>query len=356
MMMVRAFVIGLVGLAFVAGCAKPVRMAVVPGPHAGCRAADTSPDVPVAWIGPLEDDERRALDARCAQVGRPILPAATPDAPRAQRLLVATWNMHDGRGDVLALVDALRRGAPDGPAPDAVVVLLQEVVRSLPSDAPATTAAIDADSRDVKDVPSIVGRLGWHLAYLPGRRNRLHPDGAMAADRGVAILSSLPLSDIEAIELPIERQRRVALSAVVNGVTAQGRPWQLRVVSVHLENRSGARRVWARAGASRTRQAEALIDALSLSPTAGAPAPLPAMVGGDFNVWLGPREDALQRLRDAFGTFPSEDTRPTMQNAWRLDYLFPRLPATVPTTHKRLDALFGSDHYPVVATLDVGTN
>jgi endonuclease/exonuclease/phosphatase family metal-dependent hydrolase len=289
-------------------------------------------------------------------VGRPILPTPTQDSPRAQRVLVATWNMHDGRGDVLSLVDALRRGSPDGPAPDAVVVLLQEVVRSLPSARAATTASIETDSTGVQDIPSIVSRLGWHLAYLPGKRNRLRPDGAMAADRGVAILSSLPLTDLEAIELPIERQRRVALSGVVHGTSADGRAWRLRVVSVHLENRSGARRFWARAGASRTRQAEALIGALALSPTAGTSAALPALVGGDFNVWLGPREEALRLLRDAFGTFPSEDTRPTMQNAWRLDYLFPRLPGTVQTTHRRLDALFGSDHYPVVATLDVGTN
>ena len=179
-------------------------------------------------------------------------------------------------------------------------------------------------------------------------------DGSNAADRGVAIMSSLPLTDLEAIELPIERQRRVALSAVAHATAPDGRDWRLRVVSVHLENRSGMRRFWARAGASRTRQAEALIDALALSPTAMTHEALPAVVGGDFNVWLGPREDALRLLREAFGTFPSEDTRPTMQNAWRLDYLFPRVPGTVTTTHRRLDALFGSDHYPVVATLDVG--
>jgi endonuclease/exonuclease/phosphatase family metal-dependent hydrolase len=265
--------------------------------------------------------------------------------------------MHDGRGDVLALVDALRRGVPGAPSPDAIVVLLQEVVRAIPSSPglrPIATATA-TEPTGVQDIPSIVSRLGWHLAYLPGRRNRLHPDGAAGADRGVAILSSLPLTDLEAIELPIERQRRVALSGVVHGTRTNGQGWQLRVVSVHLENRSGARRLWTRAGASRTRQTKALIEALALSPTA-APTSVPALVGGDFNVWLGPGEEALHLLRQAYGTFPSEDTRPTMENAWRLDYLFSRLPGTVHTTHRRLDALFGSDHYPVVATLDVGAN
>ena len=354
--MMGAVGLGLLGVALVAGCARPVRMALAPGPHVGCRAAQTaSTDVPVAWIRPADEGERRALDAKCAQVGLPLLPPPARDVPRAQRVVIATWNMHDGRGDVLSLVDALRHGSADGPAPDAVIVLLQEVVRSLPP-VPATPRTTEPAAGGVQDVPSIVSRLGWHLAYLPGRRNRLHPDGSKAADRGVAILSSLPLTDLEAIELPIERQRRVALSGVVHGTAPDGRDWRLRVVSVHLENRSGMRRFWARAGASRTRQAEALIDALALSPTAMASKVLPAVVGGDFNVWLGPDEEALRLLREAFGTFPSEDTRPTMQNAWRLDYLFPRVPVTVTTTHRRLDALFGSDHYPVVATLDVGSS
>jgi endonuclease/exonuclease/phosphatase family metal-dependent hydrolase len=355
--MTRAFVIAIAcpGLAW--GCASPVRMAVAPGPHVSCRASEpASGAVSVSWIRPVDDGERRALDARCAQVGRAIVPSAAAGFPRVQRVLVATWNMHDGRGDVLALVDTLRRGSPHAAAPDAVVVLLQEVVRAIAplKDRPATAAK--TGSAGVRDIPAIVNRLGWHFAYLPGRRNRLRPDGAAAADRGVAILSSLPITDLEAIELPIERQRRVALSGVVHGATPGGRAWRLRVVSVHLENRSGVRRFWARAGASRTRQAEALLDALSVSPIATASASLPTLVGGDFNVWLGPGEEALRLLRDAFGAFPAEDTRPTMQKAWRLDYLFARLPETVHSTHRRLDSLFGSDHYPVVAMLDVGTN
>jgi endonuclease/exonuclease/phosphatase family metal-dependent hydrolase len=352
--MTRAGAIGLVGLALAAGCASPVRMAVAPGPYASCRAiAPASRDVRVAWIGPRDERERRALDARCAQVGLPILPVPSVDPPVARRVLVATWNMHDGRGDVLSLVGALRRGSDAVPAPDAVVVLLQEVVRSLP--ASGAGAAIDSSPAGVKDIPSVLRRLGWHLAYLPGKRNRLRPDGAAGADRGVAILSSLPLTNLEAIELPLERQRRVALSAIVVGRGEDGRPWQLRVVSVHLENRAGARRVWMRAGASRTRQTEALLEALALSPAGAHGAALATNVGGDFNVWLGPREHALTLLRERLGAFPDEDTRPTMDNGWRLDYLFPHLLPSLPATHRRLNSTFGSDHFPVVAALDLGT-
>jgi endonuclease/exonuclease/phosphatase family metal-dependent hydrolase len=209
----------------------------------------------------------------------------------------------------------------------------------------------------VRDIPTLVAPLGWHFAYVPGRRNRLRPPGAADADRGTAILSSLPLSHIEAIELPIERQRRVAVSAVVAGSTTTGQSWRLRVVSVHLENRSGARRLWARAGASRSRQTEALLDALAVSPTAAADPAMPMLVGGDFNTWLGRGEGALQLLRARFEPWPDEDTRPTIDvRQWRLDYLFPRLPPATRTSHRRLDALYGSDHYPVVAAIDFGTN
>ena len=197
--------------------------------------------------------------------------------------------------------------------------------------------------------------LGWHFAYLPARRNRLRPAGATAADRGVAILSTLPLSNLEAIELPLERQRRLALSAVVRGTSASGHPWQLRVVNVHLENRSGARRVWSRAAASRTRQTEALLEALALSPVESANPGLPLIVGGDFNTWFGRREHALHLLRSRFEAWAGEDARPTMPaHDWRLDYLFPRLTTPLRTTHQRLDSPFGSDHYPVVAGIDFG--
>jgi len=334
-------------------------MTVASPPTAACRAtapAEAGPEI--VWFQPDDVEERRALDERCRMVGRPILAgSSTPSSAPASRVVVATWNMHDGRGDLLTLVRTLQQGLPGEPPPDAVIVLLQEAVRALTPPASSTNQDSPADrvSSPVKDTPSLAATLGWHFAYLPARRNRLRPAGATAADRGVAILSTLPLSNLEAIELPVERQRRLALSAVVRGAGADGQPWQLRVVSVHLENRSGARRVWTRAAASRTRQTEALLEALALSPVESAIPGLPVVVGGDFNTWLGRREQALQLLRSRFGAWPAEDDRPTMPaHDWRLDYLFPRLTTPLRTTHQRLDSPFGSDHYPVVARIDFG--
>ena len=356
-MTTRALIAGLVACLAASGCARSVRMTLAPEPVVACRAASGSHPPPVvAWFQPDDGGERRALDERCAQVGQVLVQAPgprPPQAPAVRRVVVATWNMHDGRGDLLEFVETLRRGTPETGAPDAVVILLQEVVRAL--GVGSVPDSRRTSQTGVQDIPSLVGRLGWHFAYLPGRRNRLAPQGAAAADRGVAILSTLPLSHLEAIELPVERQRRVALSGVVEGTDPDGAPWQLRVVSVHLENRSGARRFWARAGASRTRQTEALLEALALSPTQRAPSPLPTVIGGDFNTWLGPGEETMTLLRDEFMSWPSEDARPTIGvRDWRLDYLFPRLPDHIRSTHRRLESMFGSDHYPVVATLDLG--
>ena len=82
---------------------------------------------------------------------------------------------------------------------------------------------------------------GSDRVYVPSMRN-----GGLTSkqDRGNAILSSLPLDELSAIELPFERQRRVAIAATVAGHTRAGTPWSLRVASVHLDNLGGVRRAW----------------------------------------------------------------------------------------------------------------
>ena len=67
------------------------------------------------------------------------------------------------------------------------------------------------------DIVEAAGRLGLSLVYVPSMRNGSDTD----EDRGNAILSTEPLSDVAAVELPFERQRRVAIDAAVS-VTGQG--------------------------------------------------------------------------------------------------------------------------------------
>ncbi len=321
-------------------------MTHAPGPLAECRKPVSNvPDVRLAWVRPDDPAERSALDEKCADVGPPLIvrDAAASGRP-VTRVAIVTWNLHDGRGDIAALLGDLQAGRLGVPPPDAVVFLLQEYV---PPESPA-----DAGSIAPATTP-----FGWHLAYVPARLTSRRDAGGSVTTRGTAILSTLPLGGLEAIELPMERQRRLALAATIRGVTNTGGHWSARVVSAHFENRPGRRRLWLRAGAARTRQAEALLDALDIGPHAAGPPREEALIlGADLNTWLGGVERAWRLLRDAFPLWVDEDARPTIGFRLRVDHLFARLPPGAGARHQRLDSRYGSDHHPVLAAIDFGTN
>jgi len=259
-------------------------------------------------------------------------------APRGASLQV------DGRSvvlDVHAVLDRmtsfanrLRGGEFTAGAPIAqFVLLLQEAHRqgrdvpvNLPADAPVPHAIIEhAPDGTRRDIKAVAERMGLHLFYAPAMRN-----GAIAPeDRGTAILSTLPLSDLQAIELPFERQRRVALAATIEGTTPSGAAWRLRLADVQIDTSLAL----TRGGpfAARKRQAEALVEALTMG---GPDATLPTVVGGDFNTWLGPQEPALDVMRRAFAEAPDASSHAPLMTAstWRgplgmraaLDYVFLR--------------------------------
>ncbi len=83
---------------------------------------------------------------------------------------------------------------------------------------PSTRAGLAAEPGDSRyeQIEPIATALGLSLFYVPSMRN----GGANSReDRGNAILSNLPLTDLAAYELPFERQRRVALAATIAGTT-----------------------------------------------------------------------------------------------------------------------------------------
>lgn len=207
----------------------------------------------------------------------------------ADRILVVSWNTSVGDADVVELVRRLR-AANGSDVP--LVLLLQETWRN-GDDVPARLSEAAAYAGRLgnrlirqdaaRDIASIARATQLGAYYEPSMRNG---GAASNEDRGNAILSNLPLTDLTAIELPFERQRRVAVAATVAGVTSAGSCWQLRVVSAHLDNMVGPRRLWFAGGEyARARQARALVAFLADANAAA--------LGGDFNcIFSSPRSVA----------------------------------------------------------------
>lgn len=328
----------------------------LPGPAPGCRTAIAAESRgalrPVSWILAPDSQDRAPLDRWCAAVGPAVtanLPAASSDG--VDSLAVITWNTHVGGGDVEGLVRDLRAGRLTADQPvEHFVLLLQEVHREGP-DVPRAAAGVAPrritafpPEEPRRDIVETARRLGLELYYVPSMANGRAFEAGAPEDRGNAILSTVPLEELAAIELPYEAQRRVAAAATLRGITTLGRAWRLRVVSVHLDHRSRWPRVLASLGPGRGRQARALLAALG---TDG-----PAVLGGDLNTWsVGLLEGAVPVLRRHFATATEPATGATYASSWgfnrRLDHLMFRLPADHAVDAWRLDGRRGSDHYPV---------
>jgi len=169
-------------------------------------------------------------------------------------------------------------------------------------------------------------------------------------DRGNAIMANVPLRSPQAIELPFERQRRVALAADV----AIG-DRTVRLCSVHLENRSPWRRAWRTLGRGRLRQMAGLLEVLGRREEGDV-----HVLGGDFNTWVAGRREGSYRLaRERFPLPEKPDAKPTHHfeiAGWpRLsDHMGFRLPPGWTGEYRRLDDTFESDHYPLHGTVGPG--
>lgn len=253
-------------------------------------------------------------------------------------MTIVSWNVALDGGDVVRFVREIRSRAPERP----IVLLLQEAFRSGGDVPPGPLQAIFAShlggcDRE-REVDDVARQLGLSVYYAPSMRNGVHPE-----DRGNAVLSSLPLQDLTAIELPFERQRRVAVAATVNGSTPDGHPWALRVVSVHLDNLVSARHGWIGTEFGRTRQARGLRDALEGDE--------PTVLAGDFNTWFGFSDKVYIETARAFPQTRVTDTRRTFRGLLRLDHVFYRVEPEWQVEVRRGESSFGSDHYPLITTI-----
>ena len=335
----------------------------VDAPHCRSEALSSVPE----WILPPDPGGRALLEAWCLAVGPPALHApAGADIPATiDSLAVVVWNTNVGAAQVRRLLGDLRSGELSGDGPiEHFVLLFQEVHRQGPEVPIAPPAGsiwagrIDGGSGNEGriDVVDLARREGLYLFYVPSMRNGSPRDRGTPEDRGNAILSTLPLEDLAAIELPVERQRRVAVAATIEVRTSAGIPRRLRFVSAHLENRARWARLYRGFGAAQRNQAHALVAGLErMSPVSAS------AVGGDFNTWFrGGRSGALDALRIRYpspGSHPEGGTRnlPLFLPGLRLDHLFLRLPRGWSGHYELLADTYGSDHVPLVGWIRMGT-
>jgi endonuclease/exonuclease/phosphatase family metal-dependent hydrolase len=356
--------ISVVIMLLVTGCAGAFRERAPGAVRAECRSAPE--ESAVAWLLPAA--ERPELDVWCAAVGPPVL-AAPARAGIAHgggagdagidSLLVVTWNVNVGGAEIRRLVADVRSGRLTGGPVTDFALLLQEAYRAGPG-VPVRERGAAAPSRihgqpaaeDRTSIDALAAELGLHLVYVPSMANGAAVPagyaGGLREDRGNAILSTLPLTDVLALELPLKRQRRVAIAANVRGSTRDGSAWSLQLTSVHLENRRsvGDGVVGLTGAAARERQMQWLLEQL--------PAARKAVLAGDLNSWTrGAEEGAVLRALSRFQQTAPLPSGPTHVShvifRERLDYIFARVPGGGMSAYQRAPARYGSDHYPLTA-------
>jgi endonuclease/exonuclease/phosphatase family metal-dependent hydrolase len=262
------------------------------------------------------------------------------------RLLVISWNVHVGGGrlDELTALTRLRSGHLG--AGTGLVLLLQETFRggalvgAAPRGAPAPQAI--RPSRRGDDVVRLADRLSLSVVYVPSMRNGGSDDPGDWEDRGSAILSTEPLSDFAAIELPLARQRRVAVMATVTPRNASATP--IRFVATHFDV--------VPFGRGAVRQAVHLAQRL----TALNDSRLPLIIGADANATSGFRHGTVTALATVAPVLRRCGTGRT--SAWfaRSDFIFSDLDQSAIADCETLGDRYGSDHRPIVVTIDLPTS
>ena len=301
--------------------------------------AGTPNQISVHWKG-------TATKEWCDSVGPVVLfaPEVVRQGDSGSRLILVNWNVHVGRGEVVALVDKISRDerATYHRSPE-FVLLLQESFRR-GREVPAAQGVAPRRIAPGTEIEDVARALGWWLYYVPSMRNGSQ-GGETGEDRGNAILSSLPLSDFVAVELPFVVQRRVALMATVTDF--EGVPW-LRVAVAHLDTRASVGHGWFLGGpAARNRQAQSLVSAFEEFEESETD-DLPLVVGGDLNSMLGRRESAVETISRVVPRIDcgSEGTHTL---GFALDHVFARAPLGSPALQcRRMEDTFHSDHHPLV--------
>lgn len=203
----------------------------------------------------------------------PPLLSCDPEAPLAERVRVASWNIHAGRTSSLDTVANVLA------ATDADVIALQEV-------------DVGVQRTGEIDQPAVLAsRLGYEYVFAQSIE---YQGGAY----GLAVLSRLPVAAVARISLDAATasERRIGLD-----VTVCAGPSPLRIVSTHLD-------YIPEANVQNTRDLLAAVDGALL-------------LAGDFNV--EPEASSIQEVLAAgfYDVLAARDPAPTYGGR-RIDYLF----------------------------------
>lgn len=296
-----------------------------------------------------------------ANVGSPLaVELAPPLSGPVRGVDVLSWNLAIGQGRLTELLTRLRAGEFGGAGSDParpLVVLAQEAFRADTSVPERGTGRFHGGIKargELVPVTRMAAENGLSLRYAPSMRN-----GPERSDRGNAILATAAIREAHGFALPYVKQRRVAVAAELAGLPG------LTFVSAHVDTWGPAPGdgglVW-RFGGGRAAQTAELARRIVARDSAGG-----VVVGADLNTPLGRRDPAV-RAMEAQGFVQAEKV-----GGWQhtfngpLRFLLDHVLFHSPTgrirrvTVTRLDeppsdrgTVFGSDHHPLLARVELG--
>jgi len=344
------------------------RMTSEPTPDRTCPGSASH-----AWYFPVEAADNDRLEAWCLTVGsevvRPSPSAAFPELRPGDEMTVLSWNVAAGGGDLLGFLrdEAHIKCAGSEsllePRAAPFALLVQEAFRRSPGipdagdDRVIPRAVVEEDRPGGRpDILEVAERCGLSLVYVAAARNGPARPGETREDRGVAIVSTLPLWDVRFMELPFEAARRVAVAAVIR----DGSEASLRVVTAHLTSAVPPARTIVTGNGSRLRQSLGLVDALQAACEAGGAESAcdddarSTLLGADLNTWSS-SETSLLRLREWFSDSPPLLATPT-RGPFPTDHILfrqgpGRAPRLLEDTYVRVGERYHSDHHAIRARL-----
>lgn len=326
-------------------------------------------DQVIVWKNQANDEDCDNLLSWCQVVGSPVFvePSEKETKVSIDKLTLVSWNVHVGSGDIDQFINDLQKGnLTDGEPVEHFVILLQEAYRqdsSVPVNIPSyakvgNSIHVRTPRGSRVDIITIARKHGLGLFYVPSMRNGRQENTNVPEDRGNAILSTIPLSRPIAVELPLERQRRTAIAANIEGVNKTNISWILQLINIHLENRTSGLMFFRGFSIARLNQITALLKIL--------PEEKIAVMAGDFNTWFREaREPTIKHVENFFsqlGIASKFDDTKIQRKRYPLfpdrlvDYLFFRVPENWHTEKYYVNDYYGSDHYPLIIKISFRNN